>query len=158
MEFYHIKSNDMKFSKSIYQYIPTLASVLYIVLFVYAASSKLFDFDNFRIQLGQSPILTAYADWVSWGIPILELAIAVLFLVPKYMVLAFYASFLLMLMFTSYIILILNFSDFIPCSCGGVLDKLSWTDHIIFNIVFIAIAVIGLKFSNNPEYAKFERL
>lgn len=117
-----------------------VASTLYIILFVYAATSKLFDFEQFKTQLGQSPIITTYADWVAWAVPLLELAIAGLFIVPRFMLFAFYASFSLMIMFTTYIILILNFSDFIPCSCGGVLEDLGWTEHIVFNVVFIAIA------------------
>ncbi len=148
----------MKATRLTYQYIPNICIVLYIILFVYAATSKFLDFYNFKVQLGQSPVLTAYADWVSWGIPLLELTIAGLFLFPKYVLLAFYASYSLMIMFTTYIIVILNFSDFIPCSCGGVLEKLSWTDHIIFNVIFIAIAVVGVKFSENQLNSKFGNL
>lgn len=139
----------MNRSKQVSSITIKIASILFIVLFVYAATSKLVEFDEFKIQLGQSPIITVYADWVVWGIPVVEYVIAGLFLVPRYMLLAFYASFSLMIMFTTYIYLILNFSDFIPCSCGGVLDKLDWTTHVIFNIVFIAIAVIGVFFSMN---------
>jgi hypothetical protein len=47
-------------------------------------------------------------------------------------------------MFTTYIFLILNFSDYIPCSCGGVLEKMGWTEHIVFNLIFIVIAAIGV--------------
>lgn len=146
----------MKLNRKIYRYIPNVVAVLYILLFVYSATSKFLDFENFQVQLGQSPIITAYADWVSWGIPILELFIALLLVVPKYMVLALYASFSLMTMFTTYIIIILNFSDFIPCSCGGVLEKLSWTDHIFFNLVFIAIAVMGIQFTEMQLNSKLE--
>tara|TARA_R110002096_G_scaffold157752_2_gene322946 strand:+ start:124 stop:573 length:450 start_codon:yes stop_codon:yes gene_type:complete len=131
-------------SETLYQIIPKIGSILYIILFVYAATSKFLDFDQFKIQLGQSPIITAYADWVVWGIPLTELLLAALFLIPKYTLFAFYSSFALMTMFTTYIVLILNFSDYIPCSCGGVLENLGWTEHILFNLVFIAIAVIGV--------------
>ncbi|WP_142784076.1 MauE/DoxX family redox-associated membrane protein [Changchengzhania lutea] len=125
--------------------------ILFIVLFVYAATSKLLDFNQFQIQLGQSPIVTRYASWVAWGIPIIELVISGLFLIPKCMLLAFYASFSLMILFTAYIILILNFSDYIPCSCGGVLEHLGWTEHIIFNLIFIIMAVIAIFYlERNP--------
>lgn len=119
-------------------------SYMYVVMFIYAATSKFLDFGQFKIQLGQSPIITAYADWVAWGIPLTELVIAGLFLFPRLMLTAFYSSFSLMTMFTTYIILILNFSDYIPCSCGGILEKLGWTEHIVFNLVFIVIAAIGV--------------
>jgi len=122
----------------------SIISYMYIVMFVYTATSKFLDFGQFRIQLGQSPIITAYADWVAWTIPLTELVIAGLFLFPSLMRTAFYSSFSLMTMFTTYIILILNFSDYIPCSCGGVLEKLGWTEHLVFNLVFIVIAAIGV--------------
>ena len=136
----------MKLSKSVAQRIPFIASIFYITLFVYTASSKIFDFDNFQIQIGQSPILTSYAGFVSWSIPVIELIIVVLFLIPKFISIAFLASYSMMVMFTTYILLILNFSDFIPCSCGGVLESLSWHEHIVFNILCIVIALIGLHF------------
>jgi len=117
---------------------------MYVVMLTYAATSKLLDFEQFKIQLGQSPIITAYADWVAWGIPLIEYMIVGLFLVPRFTLLAFYASFSLMIMFTTYILLILNFSDYIPCSCGGVLEDLGWTEHIVFNVGFIIIAAIAL--------------
>ncbi|WP_299109448.1 MauE/DoxX family redox-associated membrane protein [uncultured Winogradskyella sp.] len=132
--------------------IPTIARTLLIILFVYAASSKFLDFSNFQIQLGQSPILTAYAEWVSWGIPILELLIVAFLSFPKYVYYAFFASYSLMIMFTTYIIIILNFSDFIPCSCGGVLEKLSWTEHMLLNVLLIAIAILGIVFTTNKNH------
>lgn len=132
--------------KNFTQIIPSIASVLLIILFVYAGSSKFLDFDNFQVQLGQSPVLTAFADWVSWGIPLIELLIALLFLIPKYVLLAFYASFSMMIMFTTYIIIVLNFSDYIPCSCGGVLEDLSWNEHIIFNLAFVLLSLFSIYF------------
>jgi len=142
--------------KLIKHYVLLIASTLYVILFVYAAFSKFLDFDQFKIQLGQSPIITAYADWVAWGVPLTELIIAGLLVFPKMMLPAFYSSFSLMTMFTTYIFLILNFSDYIPCSCGGVLEKLNWTEHLIFNIVFIIIAGIGifLLSGNKPKTLK----
>ncbi|REE07794.1 methylamine utilization protein MauE [Winogradskyella pacifica] len=145
-------------SKTLYEFIIKATSTLFIVLFVYAANSKFLDFEEFRIQLGQSPIITAYADWVAWGIPLLEYIIAILFFVPRLLVLAFYASYVLMIMFTTYIYLILNFSDFIPCSCGGVLEELTWTEHMIFNLAFVAFAVIGVLFSAKQECLKHTTL
>ncbi|MCZ4319904.1 hypothetical protein O4H26_12995 [Aequorivita viscosa] len=120
-----------------------LIGYLFILLFIYAAISKILDFETFRLQLAQSPLLSAYAGFIAWLVPGIEIAIAVLLTVPKFRTIALYASFTLMVMFTAYIIIILNYSDFIPCSCGGVLEKLSWTQHLIFNIVFIILAGVA---------------
>ena len=118
--------------------------LLYVVLFVYAAVSKFLDFENFQVQLGQSPLLSAFAGWVSWGVPIVELVIALLLLVPRFRLVGLYAAFAIMVMFTAYIIIILNFSSFVPCSCGGILEKMGWGEHLVFNIVFVLLALTGV--------------
>jgi uncharacterized membrane protein YphA (DoxX/SURF4 family) len=124
---------------------------LFILLFVYAAVSKLLDYENFRVQLGQSPLLTAFAPWVAWGVPGSEIVIAGMLFIPRLRVTGFYAAFALMVMFTTYIVIILNFTDFIPCSCGGVLEKLGWTEHLIFNLVFVGLAAVGVWFATREE-------
>ncbi|MDO5976522.1 MauE/DoxX family redox-associated membrane protein [Flavivirga jejuensis] len=121
-----------------------LICMLFILLFVYAAVSKFLVFDEFKIQIGQSPVLTNYTTWVAWGVPFIEILISLMLIIPRFKLLALYAAFTLMTMFTTYIFIILNFSDFIPCSCGGVLEKLSWTEHLIFNIIFVILAFIGV--------------
>lgn len=115
-------------------------SYLFVLLFVYAAVSKLLDFENFRVQLAQSPLLSAYAGVVSYGVIALELVISLLLLVPKTRKAALYASFGLMVAFTVYIYLILNYSDFVPCSCGGILEKMGWKEHLVFNVTTVILA------------------
>ncbi|WP_139856566.1 MauE/DoxX family redox-associated membrane protein [Aequorivita sinensis] len=141
----------MTFVKSILKFLKkhfvSGVSYLFVLLFVYAAVSKILDFETFTVQLAQSPLLSAYASVIAWAVPGLEILIAVLLTIPKYRTLAFNAAFTLMMMFTAYIYIILNFSDFIPCSCGGVLEKLSWTQHLIFNIFFIILAGVAVFFT-----------
>jgi uncharacterized membrane protein YphA (DoxX/SURF4 family) len=117
---------------------------LYVLLFVYAATSKLLDIETFQVQLGQSPLLSAFADWVSWGVIVTELFVSGLLLYDKTRRIGLYFAFALMTMFTTYIVIILNFSSFIPCSCGGILEKLGWSEHLIFNIGFIILSLIAL--------------
>lgn len=131
-----------------------VVSYLFVLLFLYAAVSKLLDFETFEVQLAQSPLLSAYAGVIAWAVPGLEILIAVLLTLPKYRIQALYAAFTLMVMFTAYIYIILNFSDFIPCSCGGVLEKLSWTQHLIFNIVFIILAGVAVFFTAQRNIKK----
>ncbi len=114
---------------------------------MYAAVSKILDYETFRVQLAQSPLLSAYAGIIAWCIPVIEIGISFLLMVPKFRTIALYAAFTLMVMFTAYIYIILNYSDFIPCSCGGVLEKLSWTQHLIFNVVFIILAGVAVFFT-----------
>ena len=117
---------------------------LYIVLFTYAAISKLIDFENFQTQLGQSPLLSAYAASISFLVIFAELGLVVALSLRVSRIKALYLSVGLMTVFTTYIILILNFSSFIPCSCGGILEKLGWNEHLIFNLFFIFIGSCSL--------------
>lgn len=119
---------------------------LLIVLFVYAAMNKLMDVEKFRVQIGQSPLLTAFAGWLSWSVPVFELVISVMLTFSQFRLVGLYASFTLMVMFTAYIVIIMNFSEFIPCSCGGVLEKLGWGEHLVFNIVFVILSLLGIVF------------
>jgi uncharacterized membrane protein YphA (DoxX/SURF4 family) len=127
--------------------------LLYVLLLVYAGVSKLLDFENFQIQLGQSPLLSAFAGWVSWLILTIELIIVLLLLFPKNRAIALFMSFSLMTMFTTYIFIILNYSSFVPCSCGGILEKMGWTEHLIFNIFFVVLAIVGLLLEKQQNYS-----
>lgn len=118
--------------------------LLYVLLFVYAATSKLLDFENFQIQIGQSPLISAFASYISWFIPLLEITICLLLIVPKTRIIGLLASYFLMIMFTTYIFIILNYSSFVPCSCGGILEKLNWTQHLFFNFTFTVLAGFAL--------------
>ena len=117
------------------------ASYLYILLFVYAAVSKLLDFENFRVQLARSPLLSAYAGLIAPAVIALELLLALLLCSIATRLTGLYGSFFLMVAFTVSIYLILNFSDFIPCSCGGIIEKLGWTEHLVFNLAFATLVL-----------------
>lgn len=133
-------------------YIPYVASMLFVVLFVYAATGKLLDYQQFQVQLGRYPILNTYGDTVAWMVPVFELVAAFLLLFDKYRLSALYISLGLMTVFTTYILLILNFSDDIPCSCGGVLEDLGWTEHVVFNLAFMALAFFAILFAKKRTY------
>ena len=132
--------------------------LLYILLFVYAATSKLLDFSNFQVQIAQSPLLSAYAGIIAPLVIAVEfLIVSLLWLKPLRSV-GLYASFSLMVSFTVYIYLILNYSEFIPCSCGGILEKLGWTEHMAFNIFFILLAVLALLLTERASGKSFRKI
>ena len=121
-----------------------IISLLLIVLFVYAAASKLLDIDKFSAQIGQSPILTAVAPLLSWAIPFLEFGVALLLASMRYRLIGMYAAFFLMFTFTVYVIAVLRFSPYVPCACGGVIETLGWKGHLYFNIAFTALSYTGV--------------
>jgi hypothetical protein len=120
---------------------------LFAFLFTYAAVSKILTFHDFRIKLGQSPLLSAFAGYVAIGVPLVELLIVGVLLFPRWRITGLYAAFCLMIAFTAYIFIILNYSSYVPCSCGGILQDLGWTEHLVFNLAFVFLALIALILS-----------
>lgn len=121
-----------------------IISFLFILLFMYAALAKLMDYQKFTVQIGQSPLLTGFGNTIPWMVITAEMLIAVMLIIPRLRLPALFAAFSLMTMFTAYIIAILNFSPYVPCSCGGVLEKLGWSEHLVFNSVFVALGLVGI--------------
>lgn len=121
-----------------------IAIFSFIALFVYAAIAKLMDFQKFQVQLGQSPMLTRYATVVAWAVPVSELVVAIFIMFERTRLAGLYGAFGLMVMFTTYIVLASRFSDYVPCSCGGILESLGWTEHLIFNSVFVVMACVAV--------------
>lgn len=120
-------------------------------LFLYSAVDKLRNYETFRVQVGKSPILTGYEDFIAWSIPAIELLIA-LIMVPLWLRhIGLYAFFTLMLLFTGYIILLLRDGSVIPCGCNALTEDLSLEAHIVMNLVFCALAMIGVFISAKPN-------
>ena len=121
-----------------------LVCYFYILLFVYAATSKLIDCEQFQVQLAQSPLLSAYAGVLAWLVPLSEYVLGSMLLFSSLRKVGLYGSLGLMSAFTAYIVIILNYADFVPCSCGGILESLGWTEHLIFNGVCVVLVLIAL--------------
>lgn len=122
-------------------------AMAFVLLFCYAATSKLTDFQNFQVQLAQSPMLSAFSKLLSFSVPAVEFLIVALLFIPRFKRIALLMAFTLMVMFTSYIYIILNYSSFVPCSCGGVLEKMTWSQHMLFNIAFVIAAAAAIIFA-----------
>ena len=132
-----------------------IVSLLFILLWTYSALSKLTDYQTFKVQLGKSPMLTSMASVLAWLVPVGELIIAYSLITRKTRLLGLYASVFLMVMFTAYIIIILNFSYYIPCSCGGFISAMKWDHHIIFNLCCSALAIVGIMLNSPRQRPKF---
>ena len=129
---------------------------LFILLFLYAAFTKLIDGNKFYDNVNNSPILggEVIASLISWIIPFAELAVALLLSWSKTRLIGMYAGLGLLMIFTAYIVGILFFSPYIPCSCGGVTTLLSWNQHLLFNLLCVVLAVFGIALMKG----KVERL
>lgn len=140
----------MKQSKILIQ-ISAVTRYLLIFLFTYTGISKLIDHDNFYTSLMLSPVIHAQASIIVWLVPLIELLMVTLLLSSKYRQTGLICSLLLMIVFTVYIAYMVFFIKDLPCSCGGVIKQLSWSNHIFFNSVFILLITISLLFTTQHK-------
>jgi uncharacterized membrane protein YphA (DoxX/SURF4 family) len=122
-----------------------LISLLFILLFLYTAISKIMGYAVFKEEIALSPLLAPFSGAIAWGLPKIEIVTAILLAVPHWRLKGMYVSFFLMILFTAYILATLNFSESIPCSCGGLLEQMPWKIHIVFNGGFIILAWVGIR-------------
>src|SRR5665213_3558846 len=95
--------------------ITDIISALFILLFVYTATSKLIEQHNFEVVLAQSPLIGEKATLLSWLLPILELFTAMLLFIPTIRKWGFASALILMLLFTFYITYMIFFARDLPC-------------------------------------------
>lgn len=122
-----------------------IISALLILLFTYTGVSKIIDHNNFQGVLAQSPLIGWSAQILSWVIPVIELITAVLLLIPNKKCQGFLLATILMCLFTCYLLYMIVFESHLPCSCGGVIKQMSWRQHLLFNVFFTTIAIIGYR-------------
>lgn len=118
--------------------------LLFGTLFTYTGIMKIWYHHEFKDQVRESPILNPISEIVVWTIPTIEISIVILLLKNHWQLKGLYASLFLMSLFTLYLILIKNFSFYIPCSCGGWLQLLPANFHIIFNTILTILAFTGV--------------
>lgn len=121
-----------------------IVTVLNIILFLYTGIVKIMDYSLFKEQLAVSPILSWTAKPIAVLLPCVEFIIALMLAIPRWRLKGLYASFIIMVLFTAYIIALFSVSKEMPCSCGGIIELLSWQQHIVFNSLFLLLNVWAL--------------
>jgi putative oxidoreductase len=124
--------------------IEIIAAIL-IGLFLYASLSKYLDFEAFNRAMHNQPFRPWFATFLTWTVPPAEILIILLLCRERTQQQGLYASFGILTLFTAYIaVILLHFFPRIPCSCGGVISKLTWTQHLLFNLFFITVSLTGI--------------
>ena len=117
----------------------------FILLFVYTATSKIQSFTSFKFVLSKSVLIGQYNVIVAWAVPSAEFLISTLLIFPQTRKAGLVSSLAIMIVFTAYLIYMVNSGSQLICTCGGVLSTMTWKQHIWFNGVFILLAITGLK-------------
>lgn len=122
-------------------------SLFFIILYTYAAVTKLIVFEIFQTQLEQFPFINDFSVSLAIILPTVQIITSFLYFKPNFRLQAFYSSLILLIIFNLYIIAVLLFAESIPCSCAGVVSTLSWNDHLIFNTGCSLLALLAIALS-----------
>jgi hypothetical protein len=139
------------------QLVVEIISGLFILLFVYTGVNKLIAIDTLKFVLSKYPLIQKFPVLVAWALPMIELLVAALLFFPKTKLIGLYSSLILVIGFTCYLSYMLLFTSKLPCTCGGMLQKLTWPQHLGLNIFFIVLSLIGISLKKgNTKKEKLE--
>jgi putative oxidoreductase len=138
--------------------------LLLLMLWAYAAVSKINEYDKFvlHMQLAPVPLMGFLGPTLGWFLPTIELLLVGMLLTDRYRNLGLLCSFALLVVFEGYIVIMLLSGLDLPCTCGGLISKLQWKEHLVFNAVFMLISIFPFLYqryfnkSTPPEYSPRE--
>lgn len=133
-----------------------IIAALLVLLFLYTSVSKFLGFDLFVDEMNNQPFPNWMTPFLVVIIPGSEVLIALALLFDRTRMIGFYASFGILFLFTLYAALVLlKVFDYIPCSCGGMLKKLKWDEHLLFTSCFLILSIVGIALLKKQRLATF---
>ncbi len=123
-----------------------ITTALLVLVFLYTGIVKLKDHDGFIGQMQANPLLNPFREYISWIVPVSELAIAGLLIIPRMRKKGLLYAAMLMAIFTLYIAYMLATASKLPCTCGGIISKMSWRGHFWFNSSLTIMAFLSYHY------------
>jgi len=122
-----------------------LITGLLIFLWAYSSFSKLIELKKFHHAL----MTQVFPRWVGkillYVLPISEIALVALLLIPQTRLIGMYSSMFMMALFTLYVGgAVFHIYERHPCACGGLFGRLGWHKHFKVNIMLTLIALVGV--------------
>jgi hypothetical protein len=123
----------------------------FFILFTYTGLAKLAMYNVFVWDLGRDPMISpSVASVMGIALPLIEIGVAILVIIPKAWKWGLYSSLVLMVVFTIYVGWMIH-SPVRHCTCGGVLREMTWRQHLWFNVGFTLLATIGILIYNKAQ-------
>lgn len=118
---------------------------LLVLLWVYAALSKLEDYHAFYRQLAWNKVVGGYEDFLFYFLPGIELIAALALIFKPTRIYGLWLSAGLMLAFTGYVFYVVYVDQSkATCTCGGVIFAMSWKQHLLFNVAYLILSITGI--------------
>jgi hypothetical protein len=137
-----VKKNPKAFTLQVLTY-------LFICLWMYVISKKVFLFADFQRAMIDQPFKDNYGIILSYLVPVLQIGTGIFFLFTKTRSYGFWSTIALMCVFSMYIILVLLKTwGFVPCACT-LEFKLGWIGHLWLNGILITVCTAALLLEQN---------
>ncbi len=121
-----------------------LVAFLFALLFAYSAGAKIFDLPGYRSRIGDLPLPLWIAQPLTWLVPLVEILVVVLLVVPRLRVVGLLSAVCLLVVFSLYLLYLTQY-PVLSCACGGVLEQIGAGWHLALNTGFILLGVAGLR-------------
>ena len=122
-----------------------------IFLFLSSAYSKVAEHEKFTHGLTKVSFIGPLATLIAVLVPLLEIAITILLIIPRTSKIGMNAFTGLMAVFTLYIGLMMMWADHLPCHCNLFIENFSWGQHLLFNVACMLLAIMALRLSNSKH-------
>jgi putative oxidoreductase len=128
-------------------YVVNTIAALLIFIFAYAAISKFFNYEIFRYNLKDTPLVGDKAPVIAIILSVVNLIPVILLSIPQSRKAGLLYSFILLLFYSGYIGYSLLTATQLPCSCSGIVSWLTWKQHLWADLAFAALAFIAFLLS-----------
>jgi len=129
-----------------------------IMLWVYAAVTKVSNYPLFISELHKQPFPESTDAAIAIILPTIEIVTAVLLLFDRTLKTGYKGSFILMSLFTLYVLLAMTRTfGHIPCPCAGIIGRMNWGAHLVFNLFFVIISYVGYYLQTDKGNTTNER-
>ncbi|REC61808.1 hypothetical protein DRF65_13805 [Chryseobacterium pennae] len=115
-----------------------------ILTWVYTFASKVFDFETFGRQIRGAYLLSSGGNLLPYILQLVHAGIILMLLNKSWRRLGLITSMVVLVLYTGYLIYVLKFAPSIPCSCIALFNWMNWNDQLYFNLIILAINIIGL--------------
>jgi hypothetical protein len=128
-----------------------IISLLLVATFIYASGAKLWTFWQSKTGFDFFPFVKDYHKIAFWGLMIVQLLIASLLTFRRTRLEGLYGSFFLLAFLSTYLYIMLHYTDHIPCNCTGIIPSLSWEGHMWSTIAMTILAGTGIGLLSNKK-------
>jgi hypothetical protein len=134
--------------------------LVFVFIFFYQGIYKLSDINGFKLWLKFAPFIHRYKNMISYMayiIPIAQIIISMLLLIPKYRATSLYITFIALLLYIVYYFIADHFHYMVLDPYYRPWPSFSWIEAMIVAVLFVWLAFSGILLNNinNKPIKKF---